>query len=148
MMNEMSADCTPRRIGMKQTVRLISGAALFLLLVLASLFNALPDAAYPVRTANSPPLNRLASEKIRHDALFQNRLPGGRIFQQNRNQRLSGRIGTRRLFQLDISRCPASAILPSVIPDDSDGLNPCRNPFFHYSRNHSFPVRAGPGLIS
>ena len=122
---------------------------LFLPVNLIAAAGELTVAVDPARSAETVPLNRMASERIRHDALLlTNRLPVNRL-KQIRNQRLAGRSGTRR-NPLDLTGSCADVpmvILPVVFPRNSNGSDPI-DPSFHEFRNRAFPVRAGPFLIS
>ena len=103
------------------------------------------------KTSDTPfPSSRPEYERIRHDAWFPAlRNPRGNVLQKLRTARPTGRQNNRRNSQSNSVWTLASApILPMVVPDNSDGLNPCRNPSFHSFRNRSCPVRAGPLNLS
>ena len=123
---------------------------LFLLVNLITAAGELAAAVDPGRSDERGPLNRMVSERIRHDALLlTNRLPVNRL-KQIRNQRLAGRSGTRR-NPMDLTGSGADVpivILPMVFPRNSSGSNPVFDPSFHEFRNRAFPARAGPFLIS
>jgi len=96
------------------------------------------------------PLHRLANDRIRHDAWFQSgRNLSGSALQKLRTVRANGRLNGRRDPQPD-SGCTIAAAIgrPTVIPDNSNGLNPCLNPALHAFRTRSCPVRAGPESLS
>ena len=88
--------------------------------------------------------------RIRHDIWF----PAIRNLRSNALQKLrtsrpNSRQNNRRNSQSNsVCMLASSPILPVVVPNNSDGLNPCRNPSFHSFRNRSCPVRAGPFYIS
>ncbi|MBO4647434.1 MAG: hypothetical protein J5806_04695 [Lentisphaeria bacterium] len=97
------------------------------------------------------PLQRLANDRIRHDAwLGSGRNLPSNALQKLRTARPNGRLNGRRHSQQGSGWAviTASAERPLVVPNDSDGLNPCRNPSFHSFRNRSCPVRAGPLFLS
>ena len=103
------------------------------------------------KTSDSPfPSSHQTYERIRHDAW----LPSVRnlrvnVLQKLRTARPNGRQNNRRNSQSNsVCALTSAHILPAVVPNNSDGLNPCRNPFFHSFRNRSFPVRAGPLNLS
>ena len=103
------------------------------------------------KTSDTPfPSSRQTYKRIRHDVWF----PSIRNFragalQKLRTARPNGRQNNRRNSQSN-SACTLipAPILPAVVPNNSDGLNPCRNPSFHSFRNRSCPVRAGPQSLS
>ena len=103
------------------------------------------------KTSDSPiPSSRPEYERIRHDAWCPAiRNLRGNVLQKLRTARPNGRQNNRRNSQSNSVWTLASApILPVVVPDNSDGLNPCRDPSFHSFRNRSCPVRAGPMNLS
>jgi len=102
----------------------------------------MPGAPFP---ASSP-----AYKRIRHDAWFPTiRNLRGNALQKLRPARPNGRQNNRRNSQSNsVCAFTSSPILPVVVPNNSDGLNPCRNPSFHSFRNRSCPVRAGPLNLS
>ena len=109
-------------------------------------------AAVPVcKTPGAPfPSSSPAYKRIRHDAWFPTiRNLRGTALQKLRPARPNGRQNNRRNSQSNSDYAlTSSPILPVVVPDNSDGLNPCRNPSFHSFRNRSCPVRAGPLKLS
>jgi len=121
---------------------------LFRLVIAAGALAAGPIEKVP---NHQSPLHRLANDRIRHDAwLGSGRNLHSTALQKLRTARPNGRLNGRRHSQPD-SGCAitaASAERPLAVPDDSDGLNPCRNPSFHSFRNRSCPVRAGPLYLS
>jgi len=103
------------------------------------------------KTPGAPfPSSSPAYKHIRHDAWFPAiRNLRGNALQKLRPARPNGRQNNRRNSQSNsVCALTASPILPVVVPDNSDGLNPCRNPSFHSFRNRSCPVRAGPLSLS
>ena len=88
--------------------------------------------------------------RIRHDIWFPAvRNLRGNVLQKLRTARPNGRQNNRRNSQSNsVCALTSSTILPVVVPNNSDGLNPCRNPSFHSFRNRSCPVRAGPFYLS
>jgi len=103
------------------------------------------------KTSDTPfPSSRQTYKRIRHDVWFPSiRNLRVNVLQKLRTARPSGRQNNRRNSPSN-SNCmlTSSAILPVVVPNNSDGLNPCRNPSFHSFRNRSCPVRAGPLSLS
>ena len=103
------------------------------------------------KTPGTPfPSSSPAYKHIRHDAWFPTiRNLRGNALQKLRPARPNGRQNNRRNSQSNsVCALTSSAILPVVVPNNSDGLNPCRNPSFHSFRNRSCPVRAGPLSLS
>ena len=103
------------------------------------------------KTPGDPfPSSGPAYKRIRHDAWFPTiRNLRGNVLQKLRPARPNGRQNNRRNSQSNSAYAlTSSPILPVVVPDNSDGLNPCRNPSFHSFRNRSCPVRASPQSLS
>ena len=96
------------------------------------------------------PSSRQEYGRIRHDVWFPAiRNLRGNALQKLRTSRPNGRQNNRRNSQSNsVCTLASSPILPVVVPNNSDGLNPCRNPSFHSFRNRSCPVRAGPFYLS
>ena len=103
------------------------------------------------KTSDSPfPPSRQTYKHIRHDVWFPSiRNLRVNALQKLRTARPNGRQNNRRNSQSDfVCMLAPSTILPVVVPNNSDGLNPCRNPSFHSFHNRSCPVRAGPLSLS
>ena len=102
------------------------------------------------KTDSTFPSSRQEYGRIRHDVWFPVvRNLRGNALQKLRTSRPNGRQSNRRNSQSNsVCMLASSPILPVVVPNNSDGLNPCRNPSFHSFRNRSCPVRAGPLYLS
>ena len=142
-------------IRFQRSFRQIAGQLLpvsLALLLTRLVFTAGELAAVSVcKTSDTPlPSSRQTYKRIRHDVWFPSiRNLRVHALQKIRTARPNGRQNNRRNSQSNsVCTLISSPILPVVVPNNSDGLNPCRNPSFHSFRNRSCPVRAGPFYLS
>ena len=144
-----------RGIWLQQSLRQIAGRLLpisLALLLTRLVFTTGELAAVSVcKTSDNPfPSSRETFKRIRHDVWFPSiRNLRVHALQKIRTARPNGRQNNRRNSQSNsVCTLISSPILPVVVPNNSNGLNPCRNPSFHSFRNRSCPVRAGPLSLS
>ena len=107
-------------------------------------------AAQPLPVTEDRPLQeRLTGGNIRHDAWIQGPRTVNGILKQLRTPRLTSRLQLRRMSQNFAGAAALSEnSRPTVIPHESNGLNPCFDPVLHQYFSHSRPVRAGSAPLS